>query len=305
MLGLPKPACASVMLDQRHSHMKAAAMATSPTVRPCPTESGAALLLAILMMTALVSFGVVYLEVSSAQATNQKAEFDRLRAVSLAEAGIAHAHNELALDPTFRGTLNETLGDGSYTVTITAVAGGLEIASEGTSVSNAAGQRSLLTEHTTPNLVGPLHLATNVSFYGGSMLEWSGQLLYGGQLRTFDTSIAVGGRRKAAGLNAPSVVIDFPAGWTYADTLLLNLGDAKDPVLLAAGSYDGTFYCDADLEVTAPVTIKGCLMVEGSLTINGAGAVTIVSGRHPMALAVGGTLTCQRLRFHDRRNSIR
>ncbi|MEM7164856.1 MAG: hypothetical protein AAF581_05290 [Planctomycetota bacterium] len=273
-------------------------LATAQEVGRNRQQSGAALILAILMMTALVSFGVVYLEVSSGMASGRELEIDRVRAVALAEAGIAHAHSALLDDPLFTGPLDESLGDGGYQVTIRSVPGAVEVSSVGGNPSIAAGYKSMISQRTLPNLRGPFLVGNDVHI-NSSTIGWGGSLGYGNALNR-SLSIALGLSEQVSGDQAAGFNIDFGAAQSAATTSIDVIAGDIDQINADTGQFqDGTYtgitYVNANLDVMGDVTLEGTLIVDGNLTIHDGAKVSIQRGDHPTVLIVGGNLTLQQL----------
>lgn len=257
-------------------------------------DDGAALFLAILLMTALISFGVAYLEVSAGQMEVRDAELAKVKAQALAEAGIAHAHSKLVLDPTFNGALSETLGDGGYDVAIRSISGGVEISSVGGDEHVGAGYRSILSQRNTPNLNGPFLIGGSATFTSCGF-GWGGKMGYGDKLNRV-ASVVLGQSALVTGTDVPSIVIDHAAAQSVADTswtIASGTLDEISPGVLQVtdGDYGGVCYCDGDLDIVGDVTFQGTLIVAGNLTVHDGAKVVIQRHRHPSVLLVGGELT--------------
>ena len=84
------------------------------------TEQGIALVITLLVMTLLLIIASAFLSISSTETLISINERNRQQAFNLAEAGIERAIAKLNVDPTYAGTASEeTLGFGTYTVTVT------------------------------------------------------------------------------------------------------------------------------------------------------------------------------------------
>lgn len=257
-------------------------------------EQGAALLLGVLLMTALVSFGLAYVEVSAAQLENQNLELEKIQARALAEAGLAHAHSELALDASWSGPLRQTLGDGGYEVTVQNVAGGLVISSVGSGETVGSGAKSVVAAVSSPNVRGAMIAGNQANFQTGSNVTWSGTLLYENQLSQTGGGSGTGSSQQIAS-GATAVGINFADAYAAASTLIevaagvyTNIDETT--VELPGGDYAGVIYCDGNLVVTGDTVIEGTLVVAGNLIVQNAGSIKFRRGESAAVIMAGGVV---------------
>ena len=253
-------------------------------------ERGAVLILSILLMTALVSFGVVYVEVASTRAAVQGTATDQLQARALAEAGVSHAYHLLAEDPTWRGPLNELLGDGGYNVTVTGVAGGVQVRSIGGTASMGSGVDAIAVATTTPQLGGSFVVGDRVTFTGNSHLEWGGRMQYVTAREVNSGSVALGLYDRVSAAEGPNILIDIASAQGRATTFLPTTSGVA---ALSPVDYSGLIYCDGNLEgrKLPAVSVHGLLAVAGDLHLEEVTTVKFAMADPHAVLLVNGDLT--------------
>lgn len=255
----------------------------SPSVRRV-SEEGATLILAVLIMTAVLAFGMSYAATSATYLEIQLGTYNRAQSRGIAEGGLEVGHRKLLDSPTFRGNLGPTtVGDGSYTVSIVDNGSYVDVTSEGTVSSFTSSYMSRFTVGT--------HLCIEDTFYiggdfftDGSTPAWARTVKYFGNLYILDGGTFEGSKEQGIGFRA--IGIDTAAFAAIADNIYPD-GQRLN------GAINGNIFIAGSGSIDGPTTLTGMLCVDGDFDIGarGGGPVELLSASEPTVLLVTGNLT--------------
>lgn len=235
---------------------------------PADRDSGAVLVVAMLILVAVVSFGLAYAEVSAHHSAVVELGRERAALVSVAEGGLDAAYLALSSNPSFRGSVGPlSVGGTSVTATVSEVAGGLRVLALADHVDHYCGYLSEAELCVQTTIRDPIVISHDVTFEN-SWLTVGGELQYGGSY-----SITGGG------LDGDVVSgSDFP-GLSLNAALFKGLADVEytGTTTLGPGRIEGNVYCQGDTTIEGPATIHGTLFVTGQLTIDGNGGQVVLA----------------------------
>lgn len=223
-------------------------------------ESGTVLILSILLMLVVVSFGICYAEISVLMTKQQAQNIVRAQSTSISEAGLDYARLQLASTPTLRGALGPlNLPGGFCEVAISNSAGAVEIDSKGSVSGVRTAYRSRVTVESELD-VGQTISADGDVVLNGSTLSWAVALSYTGDYLELAGGSGNGARRQGTAhrsLALASTVL--PGGPTH----VLE----RNTVL--TGAYEGRIQINGDATIKGPFALRGSLVVHGNLTVSG------------------------------------
>lgn len=244
-----------------------------------PAQVGSVLLIAVLVLSAVLVFGLALLETSASSADQSSRALARMRASALAEGAIELLYEELRGSPGFRGTkpvVDDALGRREVSVT-TVASNEVEIVARGTVDGVGVAWRSRASGSVLTAIVDTIFVAGSLTLRQGSHATWDGTTKYGGSVRLFDGSTTSGaGAATTAAIGVTLAGADFAA---IADQSL------PPSTVLGPGVATGNIYVAGSLTIVAPFTLTGSIYATGSVTVQGSGTET-VSLVHPGGGAV-------------------
>ena len=262
---------------------------------PRHEEQGTVLILAVLMMTALITFGIAYLSATSLRLQAETGAVDRVRARAMADSAVEHVYYTLRQDPTARRVTPLTLSGAEYSVDLHFGTRHFKIVATGASDSGA--EVSLLSygEFDYAPAVSDTLRATSIVLNGDkTTFTWDGDAI--------SASVEENGGSTASGtwaedLAAPGFVFDAAEVRERADTiydasLLIEGGlDDNNPTVLK-----GVIFVDGILTIESPVHIEGTIYATGGIDFidppKGTNySVTVVPGDSQTVLASEGDIT--------------
>ncbi|MCI0651978.1 MAG: hypothetical protein L0Z55_08845 [Planctomycetes bacterium] len=251
---------------------------------------GSILILAILMMTAGILYGLGYLSVAAAGIDVQEGALARLKACAIAEGGLDQTLLALMDGEVPVTGAMVTLGGGSYMAEVVPSGGGYDVEVVGScdGVQMFAAAR-VETINSVLDLKDTFLVRGSVSGRVHPAFQWGGTLAYG----NLNSLISTAGNGKMIAAGSYSNLAIDPAAYAATDTLA---GDS----VMRAGSYEGHYHCLGNLTIDASptllnlsggVSVIGSILVEGKLTIEGGGRdVQLLAGARPVILLVEGDL---------------
>lgn len=250
-------------------------------------QAGSILILALIVMTAVVSLGLAYLEVSALGLQTTDMRLTRLQAQCTATSGMEVAHQRLAEDPTFRGTFSGNVGSSSYIVDVRDLGTGAVIESIGRAGAATFGVRSECepVAGATEVLDVQATLTANRIEINNSRVVWGGDAYYADRLAQSGSDAAMDGNDQ--------VVVSTP--FTLAPDLLAAAATRTHAAgtNVPSGSYTGVHYVAGDCVLNAPLKIHGSVFVNGDVVVEGAGEVTIVVDTESAAIVATGNITIE------------
>lgn len=232
-------------------------------------RAGSVLIVAILLMTALLFFGVEFLAHDSIVQQTQDAAAKRLQTRTLAQAGLDHGQRLLQAGAGSGESWDITVGATGYQVDISQSGGIYEV----TSLSKVDGIHSEWVASYTVS--GGTYLGSLMS--GGDLKVRSGMMGGPSTLTVEGPGTVVGGVDEATGSSIDGdftldpalgpLAFDAEAFQASADRVLdgTKFGGAH----LGPGNDSGIVFVDGDVTVWQPFTFKGTVFATGNITIVG------------------------------------
>lgn len=249
-----------------------------------PRESGAILILAVLLMTAVLVFGIAYAEISTLMYGQTTLSGDRSKAHAIADGGADYAQQYLLANPSFRGSLDTIdVGEGTCEVEISEVGSELLIESLGTLGSVPVGVSAMISLDSTLVLDHAVSADGDVTIEG-SNVSWGNGLAHTGTYSEVGTANTHGRRfAGAAHRGVGFLTALLSTGWpdqTFASGAVLT------------GELEGKTTVFGNATIEGPFSSTGVLVVHGDLVIHGNGQpVKLLMINNKNTLNVSGTLT--------------
>lgn len=247
------------------------AESTSHSRHPRSNEAGVALILAMVLMTATVLFGIVSLESTRTWVTTEELKTDRSSARTLAEGGLDFLYYRVKANPSYSGRVTRTIGDWSLTMSATQGSGYVDIESVASGEGVALGYRAraLKSGGFLPAGVA-VRVGDGVVLGPASAMKWSGSMQYVNGMTVDDTAAYSG--RHATDADFTDWTVDLSAYASTADTSH-RAGQTVTRV------DQGTHYGLGDLTFSSnALRFSGAVGTEGSMTFEGNGrGVTLIA----------------------------
>lgn len=244
---------------------------TADSHGPRSRESGVALILAMVLMTATVLFGIVSLESTRAWVQTEELKTDRSSARTLAEGGLDFLYFRVKANPSYSGSVTRTIGDWNLTMSATQGAGYVDIESvaSGEGVSLGYRARALKSGGFLPAGVA-VRVGDGVELGPSSAMKWSGRMQYVNGMTVDDTAAYSG--RHATDADFTDWTVDLGAYGSIA-----NHSHRAGQTVTRIDK--GTHYGQGDLTFSSnALRFSGAVGTEGNMTFEGNGrAITLIA----------------------------
>lgn len=243
--------------------------------RSSPREKGTVLVLAMMLATGTILFGMSYVSTAVRQSSRGGQSLDRFQAMALAEGASERALRNL-MDGDSNAATDISLGSGKYSHQVRSESGGYLIT--GIGYVNAIEVHSLIRVEAETNGVtypGPLYVAGSV---GGSFgdVTWTEPLGYDGSF----SPVANGPIQQH-----PSITP------TLLDAASFVATDTRSSLTLATGVHTGHYYTSGNATLRGGVTLNGSVFADQSIDIQGQwGDVTLNATDGTGVLFIKGNL---------------
>lgn len=250
----------------------------------------------MLLMTALLFFGVEFLKYDSLVQETQVSSSNRFQAQSLAQAGLDHAESLLQSGSGAGSYGRYDVGAGAYGFTVTPVTGGYEVKSVG-SVGGVAARWTAYFEVSggteEGGSVGSLRSVGNVTVRGtgsGASLTLEGPGTLSGEVLLPNAGVITGSYEVQPSLSP--MEFDGAAFESKADQVLAGAQE------LGPGTDTGIIYVNGSVSIRPPYTLNGVLYVTGALHITNNNQSTVEFNPpdgEPVAVAVQGEFYAEKI----------
>lgn len=234
-------------------------------------EKGAVLILTFLIMTTLIVITGGFLYMTSTQLRGSGYDLASAKALWIAEAGLQDVFYKLKNDSAYRDNptpVSGTLGNGSYSVSVTKSGSTYTITSTGT--VNVLNRKIIQTAVVTSGLLEAFY---NAIYADGNNINFKNSTgTVNGNIRTRnqvinEENMTINGTITE---NSPvTIAVDFNYYLGIADSVV-----SGNKTFSAGQIYTGIWYVDGAATIQDNVTINGTIVATGNITLQGSENVT-------------------------------
>ncbi len=238
-------------------------------------EKGSVLIVMFIIMTTLTTITVAYLYMTSIRLRGSAYDVVSSKALWLAEAGLQDVIYRLNNDSEYRDSptaVNENLGDGSYSVSVSKNVNTYSLTSTGTvDVLNRKITQNVIVAEGTPQAFSYAQHSGKDIDYGNSVGTINGDISAVDQVTNEDGMTINGNIAERSGIATPFV--NFDSYSAIADNVVHGRKTFEE-----GQTYSGIWYVGGNAIIKDNVTINGSIIATGNIDMEDSAGITINPG---------------------------